>query len=491
MVLQLTLAQEARRRQLDDDPGYLLQLDLMLANWLQPKYRSLIAESVSIDSNEVERIYRILTDKPPKPRKVRLYNIYKRFPPDADEDSKKIVREAMQQIVARLESGGDFKQLASDESESQSRLKKGLIGNVPAGFLRPEIDRVAMSLKQGEVSGVIETADGLTLLFAESIIVPPVLTESILRDRAEGRVRRKAFDKAWQVFQDELQSESEVKFNWSLLDQQRLQVAGDDAVVATFSLGEVTMRQARWLLAKDRESAQLSENQKEALESRIMKYVSGRVAISQVDRRLPCWSDELERIRDYLGNKLLSERMLLRLVNERFEPLKDAEVAEYFRENSELFVRPEHFRLSVLTWKLDPNDPRLTYKEASQVLHRLRKSPERFDNELKQHVSVHGKQDNGDLGWISRPNLAGKIGIDPLKAVLKLSVGDISELTRSDDGRLWIIHLADHEAKRPYRFEEADMMAKQSLGQQRMGQTELAVIDDWLTRQAIEKISSQ
>ena len=489
MVLQKSLAAEARRHQLQESPALQMQLDLMRANWLQPKYRARVADSVETDPDEVERIYRLLRKKPPKPRKVRLYNIFKRFPPDAGETEKQPVRMAMKRVVDELEAGTEFKDLASVESESQSRLRQGLIGNVPAGFLKPEMDKVAMALNTGEVSDVVETKDGLTLLYAERVFESIVVEDSVIRERARGRVHRKAFDAAWQAFQADLQRRADININWPMLDQNKHIDVSPDAVFARFSLGTVTWAQARWLLSLDTVSGELQQHQKVALQSRLEQYTRGKVALELAAESLPQWADELEQITRFLTNKLLSEHLLTRLVNERFTALEESEIKAFYEENRMAFMRPAHYHLSAMTWLLDPENPLEAYEKAGRVHHQLNTNAISFDAAVERHALSSSAAGSGDLGWIPRPDLAGRIGIDPLKAVLNLSVGQFTDLTRSDDGRLWIIHLTDLQARRPYTYPEARLMAKQALGQSRMSQTEQSVLSEWMTQQAIEYVS--
>lgn len=69
-----------------------------------------------------------------------------------------------QAIVKVLNNGSDFAKLAKLYSFGPGKEKGGDLGYIPPGYLIEELDMVALNLKIGEYSGVIETRAGYFIL---------------------------------------------------------------------------------------------------------------------------------------------------------------------------------------------------------------------------------------------------------------------------------------------------------------------------------------
>jgi parvulin-like peptidyl-prolyl isomerase len=69
--------------------------------------------------------------------------------------------EAAQEIVTQLQDGADFVELASARSEDTlTRDDGGDLGWFPAGIVALELEQAAFSLREGEISGVIQLGEG-------------------------------------------------------------------------------------------------------------------------------------------------------------------------------------------------------------------------------------------------------------------------------------------------------------------------------------------
>lgn len=485
MILQVSLADEARRLQMQDDPVFQIQSKLITSNWLQKHLRQSVIANIEINKEQVEKIYQSMLNKPARPRKVRLYNIYKRFPPDATEQQRTQVRNAMMAIHQKLESGADFKALAASASDSQSALNKGLIGNVPPGLLRPEIDEVAMALSAGQISQIIESKQGLTILYAEKIINPPHVNQDELRQRAYSQVQRQTEQEAWKKCRDDLIEQANVQIDWSMF--QTSTTNNNDPVVARFKGGYVTLQQAYWLANKGIATLPLTDNMKQTLNTRIGHYAIGETSVTQLHNILPEKQATLNYVSDYIQNELLADKLVLNKVQQEFEALKEVDIKAYFDLHQAEFIRPAHYRLNVMTWPLNKHNIQQTYQHAEQVHYLITNQQITFEQALQQHQPQAGHAGYGDLGWISSNALGGRIGIDSLKAILKLSVGGVSNLVRDvDRGLLWLLQLTGFEEKRPYQYVEAKALAEKALGNTRITEIRTRWVGQWLKALDIE-----
>ena len=163
----------------------------------ETRLRDAVRKEVAPSEEEIRRAF----DRDPSawavPRRWQLENILKRLPEGAGAKERNRLRQAMEGIRARVLAGEDFAALATRESESETRLRGGRMGAVALGQLERGVARVVAGLEAGDVSPVIESADGLTLLRCAKVLEarPPSL-EDARRSIALGLVEER-FAAAW------------------------------------------------------------------------------------------------------------------------------------------------------------------------------------------------------------------------------------------------------------------------------------------------------
>jgi len=85
------------------------------------------------------------------------------LPVDNPADTEEI-RELANRLVQQIRNGADFRAVAGQFSKSASAATGGDIGWIQAGGLEPAMNTAITSMKVGEVSEPISTADGITIL---------------------------------------------------------------------------------------------------------------------------------------------------------------------------------------------------------------------------------------------------------------------------------------------------------------------------------------
>lgn len=130
--------------------------------------RSLIDQKIGsrivVTPVEVSEYYNAHPDEFVQEEQVKLRNILVK--PKKDIDIKKTV-ELINMIHARLLEGSDFSSLAKIYSEGPNASEGGLMGFVGKGELLPEIEEVVFNLKEGEISGIIQTSLGYHIFKVE------------------------------------------------------------------------------------------------------------------------------------------------------------------------------------------------------------------------------------------------------------------------------------------------------------------------------------
>jgi parvulin-like peptidyl-prolyl isomerase len=133
-----------------------------VAQFLESDVKDKAAEAVT---KELVRAY---FDDNPDEYKVRaedrVRKILLRVPRDADDEAKAEARKKADGILARIQAGESFEQIAKDESdETWTKDKGGDMGFTKKGT-QGELDEAIEALAVGELSDVVETSQGLAIL---------------------------------------------------------------------------------------------------------------------------------------------------------------------------------------------------------------------------------------------------------------------------------------------------------------------------------------
>jgi peptidyl-prolyl cis-trans isomerase D len=131
--------------------------------------------------------------------RVSARHILKRVAADADDETRKAAREAIDAIAARLQAGEDFAEVAKAESEDPgSAVKGGDLGVFGRGRMVKPFEEAAFSMEPGNTSDVIETSFGYHIIKVEEKLPGGVESLDEVRDEIVAKLaRRTAVDIAF------------------------------------------------------------------------------------------------------------------------------------------------------------------------------------------------------------------------------------------------------------------------------------------------------
>jgi parvulin-like peptidyl-prolyl isomerase len=438
----------------DRRPQTAFRLVQIETGLLAAALRQEVDRSIVITEAEVEAALLAEDKERFKPRTVQLRNIFKRAPPGATPSERAALRVRMEELRQELQAGASFDDLAWRESDSQTRFRGGALGYVPPGVLHPDVERLAFALKKGELSAVLESADGFTLLRCDDIAEARVMP----LDEARTMIRQGLWARASTARQAALRSE--------LLREAAPRFEGeggrDDSPAATFRGGQITEAQLRWLAAASAAGALSGESRRRLLEEEVLLVMAAERA-----RRQGLHQDPILRARSrWQRATLLATEEIVRRVNRILVAPTDAELRDHYERNRERYVRLAEVDVSVILWRLEASTMKRQFAEAETLLGRLQTRELEFDAAARETSHHASASQGGRLGFLLPPQLAG-LGPNVFRVVQELSPGQTNGLVQ-DDNLLWIVKLWDRRPERPLTYEEAAPRVETELGDGRV-----------------------
>ena len=170
----LALAEEARRRKVDQDPKVDGRLRAMHEQLLASLLFDYIVADVHKDEASVRRYFETHPSVA-EHRKIRHILIRFSGPNDAVKygRTEAAALERAKALRSRLLAGTDFTALAKAESDDEKTANNGGdLGTNTRGVFLPDFEIAAFRLAAGELSEPVKTHDGYHLILVERIIPP-------------------------------------------------------------------------------------------------------------------------------------------------------------------------------------------------------------------------------------------------------------------------------------------------------------------------------
>ena len=489
MLLVSSLADEAIRLGLDRLPRVHVEIERQEAELARSVLKKNIAAAIHISDEEAEAKYHAIKDTYTRPRRLRLRNIFKRYPPDADAAAKTRVRQNVEELRRQLLTSPDVRQdfitLAETQSDSQTRLQGGLIGNAPSGTFRPEVDAVAMALQEGEISPILTGPDGVTILYCEQILDKVTRSPEELRRIARNLLENRMFEQRWEQFEAGLLPAAAPQYHWRVLAAE---TETPQAVLVTYTGGTLSVAEVKGLFGPTHSPATLAtlaQIPREGLTQRIETALKDKMILREVSLRGLAERDGLADKRQWTRRQVLATQALTAMIQHRLVPPTEAEIKQFYTSHQADFIRPLHYRVGVISLPIDLNDIRQTYRQAARLVHDIQTGTLSFSQAAGQYSQHPSAANGGQVGWVSQHAFPQRFGIDCTRALKRLKVGEMSDVV-SDGQNLWILQLHQIEQERPMRFEEAKPLAENRLGNQRVRMLEAEITKEWLEKLHIE-----
>jgi peptidyl-prolyl cis-trans isomerase SurA len=141
-----------------------LREQIILARLMNQAVRS----RVSVDASEVEAYYKTHQDEFNQPAHARVRHIFFRVEPGMASPQLEAVHERASRVLQEARNGGQFADLARRYSEDATAANGGDLGVIRRGQALPEFEEVIFTMREGDISEVIRTPNGLHIVKIEA-----------------------------------------------------------------------------------------------------------------------------------------------------------------------------------------------------------------------------------------------------------------------------------------------------------------------------------
>ncbi len=458
-VRRLALAQMLASEIESPSPRLTFALDHAADQILERALRQEITATIVVSDAEVEAELGARDAERHQPRKMQLRNLFKRAPPDATPIERDRLRAEMDELRQSLLTGTDFGDLARRASDSQTRVRGGRMGMVEPGQLSPTLEAVATALAPGEISEVLVSADGFTLLKCERVVEAKIMTEDVARDRLRRYLERQQRRDAWQARRDALLALAKPRYD---LETARDLSAAEDIQVVHLGSRALDRRHARWLLAQQPTRPALESvapaTLREILEAYVITIIAADHAREQALHQRPDIAARLI----WQDNHLRAGEALQRRIRAVFTPATEETLRARFEAAPTAFVRPPEYRLAIIRHPSTSDQRAAAAAELARLATDLQAGSVAFEAAARQRSRHPSARNGGHLPWLPKPRVA-QLGPDVLGAVETLAV-DQTSAPIWQDGAFWIVRMLGEQPARPMTFDEARLRIENALG---------------------------
>ncbi len=157
-----------------------------------------LGSRVNISGRKIAKYYHDNQKDFWEPGKARVKHILILSEKNSSAKNKKEKYHRIKEILAELKDGKDFAEAAREYSEDISASSGGDVGFVEKGKMVPEFEKAVYRLKEGEISGVVETEYGYHLIKVEEIQQGRTLPLKDVKNKIQyilaGKKQKSAFD---------------------------------------------------------------------------------------------------------------------------------------------------------------------------------------------------------------------------------------------------------------------------------------------------------
>lgn len=366
--------------------------------------------------------------------------------------------EEAEAILKEIKAGVDFALLAQEKSMGLTAKKGGYFGYISNDsaklFGYDDFKEITSAIKIGKVSKIIKTEKGYCLL--KLLEIKPAYQETLEKTKGfiERKLNRERRENAYNEWLDNLreQAQIQVTFNLDEITEESLSSKPPETVLVSFRGGEITLGEfdKAWGNPDNKNEYKTKEKLLEnMLKEKILVQRAREIGLEEdenVSSQIKAAIEQIKKEREEMI-KINTQQPLIDAAAkvEIYDKVKltEEEIAEYYKENKEDFIKEEEYHLRHILVE--------TQEEAEVILGKIRGGADFAELAKERSLGPSGEK-GGDLGFITRGRT-----IKPFEdAAFALKPGDISEVVKTEFG-YHIIKLEEISPKRQKTLEESSI----------------------------------
>ena len=170
-----------------------------------------IKSRIVITQEDIQAYYEEHRDEYQGETQYHLRNIVMRVPEMASESEKQAVRTKMEDVLARLQAGEAFAELARQFSESPLAAKGGDLGLLDLGVISPQLQTALKGVPPGAFTPIIETDQGFQIFKIEDIVVAEGKPLEDVAEEIESKLFASVVEQRFRTWLEELRQKSHIK----------------------------------------------------------------------------------------------------------------------------------------------------------------------------------------------------------------------------------------------------------------------------------------
>ena len=170
-----------------------------------------VRSRVSVDASEVEAYYQAHIEEFRQPDAANVRHIFFRLDPAAPPSDVATVQRRATQVLEEARNGHDFESLARRYSEDATAAQGGDLGVIRRGETVPAFEHVVFSLREGAISEVFRTPNGLHIVKVERSALGETRALEDAHEAVERRLLQEKVDARFREWADELRNKAFVE----------------------------------------------------------------------------------------------------------------------------------------------------------------------------------------------------------------------------------------------------------------------------------------
>jgi peptidyl-prolyl cis-trans isomerase SurA len=170
-----------------------------------------IKSKIVVTNEDIEKYYNDHREKYAGKAKYHIWNMAIRFSAYADAAEKQMAAEKMEAVLTKLKQGVSFESLVKETPSAPGMPVGADLGLYELDELSPELRQVVQNMKAGQYSSLLNTDNGIQIVFVEEVLATDPKAISEAKKEIENILYDEAINNRYNIWLGELRSRSHIK----------------------------------------------------------------------------------------------------------------------------------------------------------------------------------------------------------------------------------------------------------------------------------------